>query len=88
MHDQHVPCRALASTLFLAVIATQSPQRPNLDDGRQWVDAKPSLTADSVRLPPSRRSGVGPHDEPPTTGRTCRNAVSRTATVTRRKGRR
>jgi hypothetical protein len=40
------------------------------------------------RLPPSRRSGVGPHDDPPATGITCRSAKSRTPTVTRRKGRR
>jgi len=40
------------------------------------------------RLPLSRRSGVGPHDDPPAKGITCHRSKARNATVTRRKGRR
>ena len=50
MHDQHVTCRVLAGTVFLAVVATQTPPPARVDDGRQWVDAKPAITADSPAI--------------------------------------
>src|SRR5262245_62663963 len=41
---------ALVATVLSSVIAAQTPQTPNVDDGRQWIDAKPNLTADSPAI--------------------------------------
>lgn len=45
--DQCVHRLAVAATVLIGVAAPQVSQPQKLDDGRQWVDAKPSLTADS-----------------------------------------
>jgi predicted aspartyl protease len=42
--------RVLAATVFTSVIAAQTPPPARVDDGRQWVDAKPTITADSPAI--------------------------------------